>query len=72
MVVKTKINGKPALLDQGLADNIYFWKIQVPVLVTYLLPNNTTVKSIMMNMLIIRCSNPSGVCIQQLSETSQK
>lgn len=56
IVVSSAINGTPVILEQGVTKGKYVWKIQVPMLITYQSPVDTTQQPIILSILVTRTS----------------
>lgn len=56
IVVSSAINGTPVILEQGVIKGKYVWKIQVPMLITYQSPVDTTQQPIILSVLVTRTS----------------
>lgn len=69
LVVSAVASGAPVILDEGVLEGIYAWKIQLPMLITYQSVNEFFKQNVIVEMLIIRESTiekPRGVAIQYM------
>lgn len=69
LVVSAVATGAPVILDQGIIDGIYTWKVQMPMLVSYQSASTLTQQQVMVTMIIQRVSTLSsfrGVGISSL------
>ncbi len=72
LLVEPQVNGTARILSQGINNDIYFWTIQIPLLVSYQSPEQALSTPVIMTMMIERCtSNTSNVCISQLEEVHE-
>lgn len=72
LVVSAVATGAPVILQEGLLNNVYAWRIQMPVLVTYQSSSQITQQRITVTMLITRLSTlnaPKGIGIAQFVVT---
>lgn len=61
--------GAPVLLDSGLVEGRYAYKLQMPMVVTYQSSARTTSQNLMMDIIVVRqpeTDNPRGLGIAQL------
>jgi intracellular multiplication protein IcmL len=68
LVVTAVATGAPVILDRGVLDGHYSWKVQMPLLVTYESASTTIQQPILITMLITRVSTlnvPKGIAIAQ-------
>jgi intracellular multiplication protein IcmL len=68
LVVTAVATGAPVILDRGVLDNHYSWKVQMPLLVTYESASTTIQQPILITMLVTRVSTlnvPKGIAIAQ-------
>lgn len=68
LVVSAVVSGAPIIVSQGLLSGRYAWKVQLPLLVTYLSSSDKFQKAYMVTMVIVRIStlqNQNGVAIAQ-------
>lgn len=68
LVVTAVATGAPVILDQGVLNGQYSWKVQMPLLVTYESASTTIQQPILVTMLITRVSTlnvPKGIAIAQ-------
>lgn len=77
LVVTAVATGAPVILDRGVLDNHYSWKVQMPLLVTYESASTTIQQPILVTMLITRVSTlnvPKGIAIAQFvaSQSTQQ
>lgn len=66
--VSAVIAGTPVVVYQGMLTGRYAWKVQVPLLVTFLSASDRFQKSYMVTMVIVRVStvqNQNGVAVAQ-------
>lgn len=56
LVVSAVATGAPVILDQGVIDGTYTWKVQIPILVTYQSPSQSVRQEVMITMVIQRIS----------------
>lgn len=69
LVVSSVATGAPVILDQGIIDGIYTWKVQMPMLVSYQSASSLVQQQVMITMIIQRVSTLSsfrGVGISSL------
>jgi len=58
----------PVIVDRGQSDNRYYWRIQLPMVVTFTSGEKKATKRQLLNLMIVRVSplqNPSGLGIEQ-------
>ncbi len=75
LVVTAVATGAPVILDRGVLNNHYSWKVQMPLLVTYESASATTQQLILVTMLITRVSTlnvPKGIAIAQFVTSSSQ
>lgn len=60
LVVSAVATGAPTILDQGVIDGIYTWKVQMPILVTYQNVNQVAQQPVMITLIIQRVSTLSS------------
>jgi intracellular multiplication protein IcmL len=68
LVVTAVATGAPVILDRGVLNGHYSWKVQMPLLVTYESASTTIQQPIVVTMLITRVSTlnvPKGIAIAQ-------
>jgi len=68
LVVTAVATGAPVILDRGVLNGHYSWKVQMPLLVTYQSASTTIQQPIVVTMLITRVSTlnvPKGIAIAQ-------
>lgn len=68
LVVTAVATGAPVILDRGILNGHYSWKVQMPVLVTYESASTTIQQPILVTMLITRVpaeNVPKGIAIAQ-------
>jgi intracellular multiplication protein IcmL len=68
LVVTAVATGAPVILDRGILDGHYSWKVQMPLLVTYESASTTIQQPILITMLVTRVSTlnvPKGIAIAQ-------
>jgi intracellular multiplication protein IcmL len=68
LVVTAVATGAPVILDRGILNDHYSWKVQMPLLVTYQSASTTIQQPILVTMLITRVSTlnvPKGIAIAQ-------
>lgn len=68
LVVSAVATGAPVILQQGIINGVYAWRIQMPMLVTYQSASQFSKQSILITMLITRVptlNSPEGIGISQ-------
>lgn len=68
LVVTAVATGAPVILDRGVLNGQYSWKVQMPLLVTYESASTTIQQPILVTMLVTRVSTlnvPKGIAIAQ-------
>jgi intracellular multiplication protein IcmL len=68
LVVTAVATGAPVILDRGVLNGHYSWKVQMPLLVTYQSASTVVQQPILVTMLITRVSTlnvPKGIAIAQ-------
>lgn len=68
LVVTAVATGAPVILDRGVLDGHYSWKVQMPLLVTYESASTTIQQPILVTMLVTRVTTlnvPKGIAIAQ-------
>jgi intracellular multiplication protein IcmL len=68
LIVSAVATRAPIILQKGILDGRYAWRVQMPVLVTYQSPNQFAQQNNVVTMLITRVStlnNPRGIGIAQ-------
>jgi intracellular multiplication protein IcmL len=68
LVVSAVPTAAPVILDQGVINGRYAWKVQLPLLVTYQSPNEQTQMPVVVNMVISRVPTvniPRGIAVVQ-------
>lgn len=60
MVVSAVIDGTPSILSRGELAGRYSWKVQVPLLVTYLSAHDSNKQKLNVTMLIVRTAPAEG------------
>jgi len=66
--VSAVVSGAPVVVYQGMLDGRYAWKVQVPLLVTFVSASDRFQKNYMVTMVIVRVStvqNQNGVAVAQ-------
>ncbi|MCL5260510.1 MAG: type IVB secretion system apparatus protein IcmL/DotI [Gammaproteobacteria bacterium] len=66
LVVSAVATGTPTVLDQGVVNGRYVWKIQIPILVTYQSPNEQTSQPVTVLLTVSRVPTvdmPKGIGI---------
>jgi intracellular multiplication protein IcmL len=66
LVVSAVATGAPVILEQGVINGRYAWKVQMPLLVTYQSPNEQTQQPIIVTMTVSRVptiNTPRGIAI---------
>lgn len=66
LVVSAVATGTPIILDQGIINGRYAWKVQIPLLVTYQSPNEQTQQPITVLIIVSRVPTvdmPKGIAI---------
>lgn len=57
LIVTAQPTGAPVLVSKGVSGGVFVWRIQVPLLVTYINPPQFAQQSILVSMLISRIPN---------------
>lgn len=68
LIVSAVATRAPIILQKGILDGRYAWRVQIPILVTYQSPNEFAQQNNVVTMLITRVStlnNPRGIGISQ-------
>lgn len=68
LIVSAVATGAPIILQEGLLNGVYSWRVQMPVLVTYQSPSQVSPQSQIVTLLIVRVSgltSARGVGIAQ-------
>lgn len=68
LVVTAVATGAPVILDRGILNGHYSWKVQMPLLVTYESASTTIQQPVLITMLVTRVSTltvPKGIAIAQ-------
>jgi intracellular multiplication protein IcmL len=68
LVVTAVATGAPVVLDRGVINGHYSWKVQIPILATYESASTTIQQPLLVTMLITRVSTlnvPKGIAIAQ-------
>lgn len=66
--VSAVVSGAPVVVYQGMLDGRYAWKVQVPLLVTFVSASDRFQKNYMVTMVVVRVStvqNQNGVAVAQ-------
>jgi len=66
--VSAVVSGSPVVVYQGMLDGRYAWKVQVPLLVTFVSASDHFQKNYMVTMVVVRIStvqNQNGVAVAQ-------
>lgn len=66
LVVSAVATGTPVITDQSVISGRYTWKVQIPLLVTYLSPSEQTQQSMVVTIIISRVPTtdiPKGIAI---------
>ncbi|MBA2654840.1 MAG: DotI/IcmL/TraM family protein [Gammaproteobacteria bacterium] len=63
LVASATTTAKPAIVNKGIKNGVYTWKVVVPVLATYENETKLIKQSLLITMLINRNNSPSGVGI---------
>jgi len=66
--VSAVVSGAPVVVYQGMLDGRFAWKVQVPLLVTFVSASDRFQKNYMVTMVIVRVStvqNQNGVAVAQ-------
>jgi intracellular multiplication protein IcmL len=61
--------GAPVIVEKGVANGLFFWKLQMPILVQYRSAQKGTEKRRMVNVTVVRrqtLENPLGISISQM------
>lgn len=69
LVVSAVATAAPIILDKGLLNGVYSWRVQMPLLITYQSPSEFQETKDMVTMLITRVStlnSPRGIGISQI------
>jgi intracellular multiplication protein IcmL len=72
LMVSAVVSGTPVILQKGDLKNVYSWRVQMPMTVTYKSPSEYSQQNIVATMLIMRTSSmnaPTGVGISQFVVT---
>ena len=67
LVVSAVATGSPVILDKGIVDGRYTWKVNIPLLITYESASERTQQSVSVTMLISRIqtvNHPEGIAIE--------
>jgi intracellular multiplication protein IcmL len=73
LIVSAVATGAPVVLQQGLLEGTYAWKVQMPILVTYQSASQFSQQSLVLTLLIVRIStlnSARGVGIAQFVASS--
>jgi intracellular multiplication protein IcmL len=73
LIVSAVATGAPVILVQGLMDNRYAWKVQMPMLITYQSASEFSQQSVVVTLVITRVStltSARGVGIVQFVVSS--
>lgn len=68
LVVSAVATGTPLILQKGILNNVYAWKVQLPMLITYQSESQFSKQNVIVTMLITRTTTtnaPKGVAISQ-------
>ena len=68
LVVSSTATGAPVVLQQGLLNGVYAWRVQMPMVVTYQSASQVAQQNVMVTMLVTRIStlnSARGVGITQ-------
>lgn len=68
LIVSAVATGAPVILQKGLLNGIYAWRIQLPILVTYQSASEFTQQNLVVTLLVTRVStlnSPKGIGISQ-------
>ncbi len=75
LIVSAVAQGAPVILDQGVSSmGRYYWKVQMPMLVTFQSASQISTQKIVVTMLIVRVStlrSVRGIGIEQFVASSQ-
>lgn len=74
LVVSAVATGAPVIVEQGLINNRYSWKVQMPILVTYQSSSSNYQQPLVITMLITRVPEldvPKGIAIAQFYAAQQ-
>jgi intracellular multiplication protein IcmL len=72
--VSAVATGAPVILDRGLIGNVYKWKIQLPLLITYESASTNISQPVVATMLVTRISTldtPKGIAIDAFYMSEQ-
>ena len=74
LVVTAVVAGQPIVLDEGMLDGAYSWRLQIPLLLSYQgASEKSTKQSLAVTILVVRVPTSdadSGIGIAQLQDTS--
>lgn len=68
IIVSAVVSGAPVITSQGMLSGRYAWKVQLPLLVTYVSSSERFQKNYLITMVIVRVStvdNQNGVAVAQ-------
>ena len=68
LVVSAEVTAAPVILQKGVLNNVYSWRVQMPMTVSYKGPGTNEQQKNIVTMLITRISSvnaPTGVAINQ-------
>jgi intracellular multiplication protein IcmL len=74
LVVSAVATGAPVILEQGIINGNYSWKVSLPILVTFQSSTESTQQSLVVNMIISRVSiinNPDGIAVVSFVESER-
>lgn len=73
LVVSAVATGAPVILDQGVINGRYAWKVQMPLLVTYQSASEQTQQPVVVTMVVTRVptvNTPRGIAIASFVEST--
>jgi intracellular multiplication protein IcmL len=56
LIVSAVATGAPVILQEGVTDGVYTWRVQMPMLITYQSASQVSPQSVVVTMLIVRVS----------------
>jgi intracellular multiplication protein IcmL len=74
LVVSAVATGAPVILEQGVINGSYTWRVSLPILITYQSASETTQQSLIVNMWVSRVSiinNPDGIAVVSFVESER-
>jgi intracellular multiplication protein IcmL len=61
LVVYAVAQGSPVILSQGVVNNKFTWKVQMPTLITYQAANEQVQQHLVVTMIIVRTNSSEGM-----------